>query len=49
MQVPRSCCQQAAWMPDTSAGAFSAFVDIDEIAAQADTADIDIELVVLSV
>ena len=34
---------------DTSAGAFSAFVDIDEIAAQADTADIDIELVVLSV
>jgi hypothetical protein len=34
---------------DTAAGAFSAFVDIDEIAAQADTADIDIELVVLSV
>lgn len=34
---------------DTSAGAFSAYVDIDEIAAQADTADVDIELVVLSV
>jgi hypothetical protein len=34
---------------DTSAGAFSAFVDIDNISAQADTADVDIEYVVLSV
>ena len=34
---------------NTSASAFSAFVDIDEIAAQADTADVDIEFVVLSV
>ncbi len=34
---------------DTSAGAFSAFVDIDNISAQADTADVDIEYVVLAV
>lgn len=34
---------------DTAAGAFSAFVDIDVISAQADTADCDIEYVVLSV
>lgn len=34
---------------DTAAGAFSAFVDIDNISAQADTADVDIEYVVLSV
>ena len=34
---------------NTSASAFSAFVDIDEISAQADTADCDIEFVVLSV
>jgi hypothetical protein len=34
---------------DTSAGAFSAFVDIDNISAQADTADVDIEYVVFSV
>ena len=34
---------------DTSAGAFSAFVDIDVISAQADTADVDIEYVVFAV
>ena len=34
---------------DTSAGAFSAYVDIDNISAQADTADVDIEYVVLAV
>ena len=34
---------------DTSAGAFSAFVDIDNISAQADTADCDIEFVVFAV
>jgi hypothetical protein len=34
---------------DTSAGAFSAFVDIDNISAQADTADVDIEYVVFAV
>jgi hypothetical protein len=34
---------------DTSAGAFSAFVDIDEISAQADTADVDVEFVVFAV
>ena len=34
---------------DTSAGAFSAFVDIDNISAQADTADCDVEYVVFSV
>jgi len=34
---------------DTSAGAFSAFVDIDDISAQADTADVDIEYVVFAV
>jgi len=34
---------------DTAAGAFSAFVDIDNISAQSDTADVDIEYVVLSV
>lgn len=34
---------------DTAAGAFSAFVDIDNISAQADTADVDIEYVVLAV
>jgi hypothetical protein len=34
---------------DTAAGAFSAFVDIDNISAQADTADVDIEYVVFSV
>ena len=34
---------------DTSAGAFSAFVDIDNISAQADTADVDIEYVVFGV
>ena len=34
---------------DTSAGAFSVFVDIDNISAQADTADVDIEYVVLAV
>jgi len=34
---------------DTSAGAFSAFVDIDNISAQADTADVDIEFVVFAV
>ena len=34
---------------NSSAGAFSAFVDIDNISAQADTADVDIEYVVLSV
>ena len=34
---------------DTGAGAFSAFVDIDNISAQADTADVDIEYVVLTV
>lgn len=34
---------------DTSAGAFSAFVDIDDISAQADTADVDIEFVVFAV
>lgn len=34
---------------DTSAGAFSAFVDIDDISAQADTADCDIEYVVFAV
>lgn len=34
---------------DTAAGAFSAFVDIDNISAQADTADCDIEYVVFAV
>ena len=34
---------------DTAAGAFSAFVDIDVISAQADTADVDIEYVVFAV
>ncbi len=34
---------------DTSAGAFSAFVDIDNISAQADTADVDVEYVVFAV
>ena len=34
---------------DTAAGAFSAFVDIDNISAQADTADVDIEYVVFAV
>ena len=34
---------------DTAAGAFSAFVDIDNISAQADTADVDVEFCVLSV
>jgi hypothetical protein len=34
---------------NTSASAFSAYVDIDEITAQADTADVDIEYVVLAV
>ena len=34
---------------DTSAGAFSAFVDINEISAQADTADVDVEYVVFAV
>jgi hypothetical protein len=34
---------------DTAAGAFSAFVDIDNISTQADTADCDIEYVVLAV
>jgi hypothetical protein len=34
---------------DSTPGAFSAFVDIDNISAQADTADVDIEYVVLSV
>jgi len=34
---------------DTSAGAFSAFVDIDVISVQADTADVDIEYVVFAV
>lgn len=34
---------------DASAGSFSAFVDIDDISAQADTADCDIEYVVLAV
>jgi hypothetical protein len=34
---------------DASAGAFSAFVDIDDISAQADTADVDVELVVFAV
>ena len=34
---------------DTAAGAFSAFVDIDVISAQADTADCDIEYVVFAV
>jgi hypothetical protein len=31
------------------AGAFSAFVDIDNISAQADTADVDVEFVVFAV
>ena len=34
---------------DTGGGAFSAFVDIDEIKAQADTSNCDVELVVLAV
>ena len=34
---------------DTAAGAFSAFVDINEISAQADTADVDVEYVVFAV
>jgi hypothetical protein len=34
---------------DTGAGAFSAFVDIDNISAQANTADCDIEYVVFAV
>jgi len=34
---------------DTTPGAFSAFVDIDVISAQADTADCDIEYVVFAV
>lgn len=34
---------------NTSGSAFSAFVDVDNISAQADTADVDIEYVVLSV
>ena len=34
---------------DSTPGAFSAFVDIDNISAQADTADVDIEYIVLSV
>lgn len=34
---------------NTSASAFSAFVDLDNIAAQADTADCDVEFCVLSV
>lgn len=34
---------------NTSAGAFSAFVNIDVISAQADTADVDIEYVVFAV
>ena len=34
---------------DTAAGAFSAFVDIDNISAQADTADVDVEFVVFAV
>jgi len=34
---------------DTGGGAFSAFVDIDEIKAQADTSSCDVELVVLAV
>lgn len=34
---------------DASAGAFSAFVDIDDISAQADTADVDVEFVVFAV
>jgi hypothetical protein len=34
---------------DTAAGAFSAFVDLELISAQADTADVDIEYVVLAV
>ena len=33
----------------TGAGAFSAFVDINEISAQADTADVDVEYVVFAV
>lgn len=34
---------------NTSGAAFSAFVDLDDISAQADTADCDVELCVLSV
>ena len=34
---------------DATASAFSAFVDIDNISAQADTADVDIEFVVFAV
>jgi hypothetical protein len=34
---------------DSTPGAFSAFVDIDNISAQADTADVDIEYVVFAV
>ena len=34
---------------DTAAGAFSAFVDIDNISAQADTADVGVEFVVFAV
>jgi len=34
---------------DATASAFSAFVDIDDISAQADTADVDIEYVVFAV
>jgi hypothetical protein len=34
---------------DATPGAFSAFVDIDVISAQADTADVDIEYVVFAV
>lgn len=34
---------------DATASAFSAFVDIDDISAQADTADVDVEYVVFAV
>jgi hypothetical protein len=34
---------------DATASAFSAYVDIDEISAQADTADVDVEYVVFAV
>jgi hypothetical protein len=32
-----------------ASGSFTSFVDIDNISAQADTADVDIEVVVLAV
>jgi hypothetical protein len=43
------CLSTGSMDADTAAGAFAAFVNIDNIAAQADTADCDIEFVVLAV